>query len=225
MKIFKKKAAIIVSAIALTGGLLFVPVTKANENIILASVEWVNSQINPLKSEVNALKQQVSQQQQEINTLKQQIGQGGSTPPPATTPATVYVTKNNTAFRTGASTAYKVVAYKNAGTSFKIVGQHSGSTGLWYRVELTSSTLAWVNSADISTTKPSGTAPKEVFAFGEVNLRSGATTAYRVIETIPRGTTMAYLSSFTNAAGETWHRVKAPSGNEGWVIGGLVEVR
>lgn len=49
-----------------------------------------------------------------------------------------------------------------------------------------------------------------------VNLRSGATTSYKVTATIPAGTSLKLLSAFTNAQKEVWFNVEY-QGKKGWV--------
>ncbi|MFE8701691.1 SH3 domain-containing protein [Cytobacillus sp. FJAT-54145] len=228
----------IIAAGALTigigaGAYLFTPQgMSASSNVVLASVDWVTSQLNPVKTKVSDLESKVATQQQEINNLKAQLAKLGSPTTPPTTPptdgqlpSTVYVNKSSVTIHSGATTKYKIVATKTMGSALKVVGSHNSATGLWYNVELSSTLKGWVQSSDISITAPSNTTPTQVVAFGDVHLRKGATTGYTILTTIPKGTTLKYISTFVNTSGETWYNVETSSGLKGWVYGGLTEVR
>lgn len=205
-------------------------VMKASSNVVLASVDWVTSQLNPMKTKMTELESKIAAQQQEINSLKAQVSQPGTTPPPAVTPpvtgdlpSAVYA-KGTVNIHSGATKEYKVVATRASGSSLKVIDSHKAATGLWYRVELSSTLKGWVFSGDVSVEKPAN-AEKTVVTFGDVNLRKGATTSYASLAVIPKGTTLKYISSFTNAAGEVWHNVQTAAGVKGWIIGSLSEVK
>lgn len=205
-------------------------VMKASSNVVLASVDWVTSQLNPMKTKISELESKIASQQQEINTLKAQVSQPGTTTPPVVTPpvtgdlpSSVYA-KGTVNVHSGATKEYKVVATKTSGSLLKVIDSHKSATGLWYRVELSSTLKGWVFSGDVSIEKPAN-AEKVVVTFGDVNLRKGATTSYASLQVIPKGTNLKYISSFTNAAGEVWHNVQTAAGIKGWVIGSLSEVK
>lgn len=205
-------------------------VMKASSNVVLASVDWVTSQLNPMKTKISELESKIASQQQEINTLKAQVSNPGTTTPPVVTPpvtgdlpSSVYA-KGTVNVHSGATKEYKVVATKTSGSLLKVIDSHKSATGLWYRVELSSTLKGWVFSGDVSTEKPAN-AEKVVVTFGDVNLRKGATTSYASLQVIPKGTNLKYISSFTNAAGEVWHNVQTAAGIKGWVIGSLSEVK
>jgi uncharacterized protein YgiM (DUF1202 family) len=205
-------------------------VMKASSNVVLASVDWVTSQLNPMKTKISELESKIASQQQEINTLKAQVSNPGTTTPPVVTPpvtgdlpSSVYA-KGTVNVHSGATKEYKVVATKTSGSLLKVIDSHKSATGLWYRVELSSTLKGWVFSGDVSIEKPAN-AEKVVVTFGDVNLRKGATTSYASLQVIPKGTNLKYISSFTNAAGEVWHNVQTAAGIKGWVIGSLSEVK
>ncbi|WP_313892617.1 N-acetylmuramoyl-L-alanine amidase [Psychrobacillus sp.] len=52
------------------------------------------------------------------------------------------------------------------------------------------------------------------------NMRSGATTSYKVLATIPSGTSLKILNAFTNAQKEVWLNVEY-KGKKGWVTSDL----
>jgi uncharacterized protein YgiM (DUF1202 family) len=211
-----------------TGAVLFTPQgMNASGNVVLASVDWVTSQLNPVKTKISELESKLAAQQQEINNLKAQIGDTTNpptTPPTGQLPSVVYA-KGTVSVHSGATKDYKVIATKPAGSSLKVIDSFTGSSGLWYRVELSSTVRGWVYSGDVSTTKPATTTPTQVVTTGDVHLRKGATTSYPVIETLKAGTTHKYISTFTNSAGEKWYNIETTSGNKGWVFSGLSEVK
>lgn len=212
--------------------LLFVPApSNANTNVVLASVEWVNSLINPLQSKVTSLETKIATQEQQIRELQAAISSGGNIPaptpvPPSTElPSTVYTEKSGVTVHSGATRNYKVVETLSANKGLKVIDRHNGVDGLWYRVEVSASTKGWIYSGDVTTTKPSNYVPSQVIAKETINIRSGATTSYRVVETVVKGTSLKYLGQFKNAYGEVWYNVSMPNGKKGWVLSTLTEVK
>jgi uncharacterized protein YgiM (DUF1202 family) len=223
------------------GAVLFTPAgMNANTNVVLASVDWVNSKLNPvntkltsLQSQINALETKNTAQQKEIDSLKAQID--SKTPPTTTNPAPstnlpsyVYTTKSTVKIHSGALRTYKVVATKSKGASLKVVSSFKSTSGLWYRVKVTSTVYGWIYSGDVSTTKStasSTTSPTKVITTANVNLRKGATVAYDKIATISKGTTLKYIQSFKNSNGDTWYNVQTSSGLKGWMVGSFGQVK
>lgn len=227
----RSKKVIVAGMLALgigSGAVLFTPKDmKASGNVVLASVDWVTSQLNPVKSKITALESKLAAQEQEINNLKAQIGNTTNpptTPPTGQFPSVVYA-KGTVSIHSGATKGYKVIATRTAGSTLKVIDSFTGSAGLWYRVELSSTIRGWVYSGDVSTTKPTSTVPTQVVTTGDVYLRRGATTSYPVIETLKAGTTHKYISTFENSSGEKWFNIQTASGNKGWVFSGLSEVK
>ncbi|GLH64257.1 hypothetical protein PG301_20960 [Parageobacillus sp. G301] len=223
MKTKKWAISIGLAAGMIAGSIFFTPsVMKASEEVILASVDWVTSQLSPIKSDIASLKAKVEAQQKEIDRLKQQLANQPSTP---TLPSTVYVAKNNVAIRSGASTNYKVIAYKNAGDSLKVIDSFTSSQGLWYRVELSSTLKGWVYSGDVSTSRINNNTQKTVSTTDRVDIRKGATTSYPVIATVERGTSLVFIQSFTNSQKEVWYNVQLSNGQRGWMPAKFGEVK
>lgn len=227
----------VIAAIGLAAGigvtaLFFVPTpSNANTNVVLASVEWVNSLINPLQSKVSSLEAKVASQEQQIKDLQAAISNGGVIPtptpvPPSTEmPSTVFTAKSGVTVHSGATRNYKVVETLPLNKGIKVIDQHNGADGVWYRVELSSTLKGWVFSGDVTTSKPSNYVPSQVIAKESLNVRSGATTSYKVVETVSKGTSLKYLGQFKNAYGEVWYNVSMPSGKKGWVLSTLTEVK
>lgn len=208
--------------------------TKANSNLLLASVEWVQAQLNPINSKVTALEKQVAEQDAIIKQLQKAVAEGGTVVTPPTTtppdpstglPSTVYTTSSNVKVHSGATRDYKVLATFAANKGLKVIDQHKAATGIWYRVEVSATVKGWVFSGDVTTTKPSNVVPSEVVTKQAVNVRKGATTNYASLELVAKGTTLKYLDSFKNANGEIWYNVQTAKGNKGWVLSTLTEVK
>ena len=225
------KKLIIAGALSLgigAGALLATPLgSQAANNVVLASVDWVTSQITPINSKITNLENKLAAQEKEITSLKAQLSQGGTTPPPPTNEeqasTKVYVSKSSATIHSGATKDYKVVSTVSKGTSLKVIDSYTASTGLWYRVELSSTLKGWIFSGDVSTSAI--TSPSQVVTTASVNLRKGATTKYSSIKLLPAGTTLTYIQSFVNAAGETWYNVQTSDGTKGWMISTHSEVR
>ncbi|WP_391120291.1 SH3 domain-containing protein [Psychrobacillus sp. L3] len=230
-----------ISAIATILGLslivsMFIPTsTKADSNLLLASVEWVQAQLNPLQTKVNTLEKQLADQEAMIKQLQKAVAEGGNvvvTPPTPTVPdistgttSVVYTTGSSVKVHSGASSDYKVLATFGADKALTVVDQFKASTGVWYRVEVSATVKGWVFSGDITTTKPTSYIPTNVIAKQAVNVRKGATTNYQSLELVAKGSTLKYLGSFKNASGETWYNVQTAKGTKGWVLSTLTEVK
>lgn len=207
--------------------------TKADSNLLLASVEWVQAQLNPLKTKVTALEKQVAEQDAIIKQLQKAVAEGGSvvTPPPTTEnpgtglPATVYTTSNNVKVHSGATRDYKVLATYGANKGLTVIDQHTSASGIWYRVEISSTVKGWVFSGDVTTTKPTNVVPTQVITKQAANIRKGATTNYASLELVAKGTSLKYLDTFKNANGEIWYNVQTAKGTKGWVLSTLTEVK
>lgn len=240
-----KKSKKFIAACSITlgigaGAILFSPQgMSASSNLVLASVDWVSSQLNPINAKVTGLETKINAQQKEIDNLKAQLAQGAkpttpSTPtPPATSnpdvnneaPTTVYVAKSSVTVHSGATRDYKVVSTQTKNTQLKVIDSFKSSTGLWYRVEISASVKGWVHSDDVSTSKSPTASPTQVEIKSNVHLRKGATTDYSILETLQAGSTVKYIQSFVNAKGETWYNVESSTGKKGWMISTLGEVK
>lgn len=206
--------------------------TKADSNLLLASVEWVQAQLNPIQTKVTSLEKQVAEQKVLIEQLQKAVAEGGGvvTPPttptvPSDLPSVVYTTTSSVKVHSGASRDYKVLATFGANKGLTVIDQHKSTSGVWYRVEISATVKGWVFSGDVSTTKPTDYIPTNVITKQAVNVRKGATTNYASIELVAKGTSLKYLGSFKNASGETWYNVQTAKGTKGWVLSTLTEVK
>lgn len=218
----------LVSLTILVGFLILSPsMTKANSNLLLASVEWVQAQLNPLQTKVNQLETKIVKQEQEIKLIKDAMANVNSQPEKITTfPVTIYTTKTSTTVHSGATKSYKVVATLPIGKALTATDSFSSTSGIWYRVNVSNTLSGWIFSSDITVTKPSNYTPESVVAKYATNIRSGASTQYKIVEVVLVGTSMKYLGSFTNSTtGETWYNVLTSKGNKGWVLSTQTEVK
>jgi uncharacterized protein YgiM (DUF1202 family) len=223
----KKRWAVGLLGMGVTFGALTTG-TSAESNVLLASVEWVNAQINPMKTKITALETKIAQQQTEIDQLKSSGSTGGtttpSTPPPAAElPSKVYVKSSNAKLYSGAATSYKLVSQKTYGSKLTVIAQFQASTGLWYRINLGNNKYGWIKSTYVSTTAVSS--PKTVTTKTSVNIRRGAATSYEIYTTVPSKTNLKYLNSFTSPNGDVWYNVQTTSGIRGWMTASLGEVK
>ncbi|MDP4171210.1 MAG: SH3 domain-containing protein [Bacillota bacterium] len=229
-----------------SGALLFTPKgINASGNVVLASVDWVTSQLNPMNSKIADLEKKIASQQQDLSNLRAQIntmaanaqvqGQGQQLQ------SVVYTTKT-AAIRSGANVHYKIIATKTVGSSLKVIDSVTLSTGLWYRVELSSTLKGWIAATDISLVKNSSAnanasdtkisvtsqasvTPKQVIITKSVTLRKGASDSYPANATIQAGKSVMYLQTFVNSKGETWLNVETPTHVRGWMLSGFGEVK
>ncbi|WP_372698499.1 SpoIID/LytB domain-containing protein [Arthrobacter sp. JSM 101049] len=147
---------------------------------------------------------------------------------PAAIPATAATTKQTTAnlnMRTGASTSYRVVTTLKKGTKVSV----SSTKGSWSRVAAGKKT-GWVSSkylakpapakkkapakkpaAKAPAKKPAAKKPVAKMTTATLNLRSGASSKYRVVKVLKKGTKVSVSSTKG-----TWSKVAA-TGKTGWV--------
>jgi uncharacterized protein YgiM (DUF1202 family) len=213
----KKTKLLIVSFVFLLGFVAgsFMPFksTSAQSNVILASVEWVTSQINPLKSRVDKL-------EAEVQALRQALADTNLDIP--TMPSKVYVKSMVATIHSGASTSYKIVSQKPIGTELKVIDQYENN-GKWYRVEYAAGSYGWIQQGDISFS--SVAKPTTVVVKQTTYLHSGASTSYRKVATLYAGQSYKYITAFRNSNGEIWYNIELNSGTRGWMQATYGEVK
>lgn len=155
---------------------------------------------------------------------------------------TQVVGKSASEMRSGATTSYKVVATIPAGTSLEVLDSFTNAQKeVWFNVEFEGK-KGWVKSDLFTLNTAAGQAPttavksssvtngtsyvgtNQVLGKNASNMRSGATTSYKVVETIPAGTSLKILNAFTNAKKEVWFNVEY-KGKKGWVISDLFALK
>ncbi|WP_181149775.1 SH3 domain-containing protein [Arthrobacter sp. MYb227] len=132
----------------------------------------------------------------------------------AALPAKVRTTANLN-MRTGSSTAYRILLTIPSGTTVAVSAQASNG---WYKVSYAGQT-GWVSGTYVSIVKAAGssTLPAKVRTTANLNMRTGSSTAYRILLTIPSGTTVAVSAQASNG----WYKVSY-AGQTGWVSGTYV---
>lgn len=132
-----KKTLFTISFVFLLGFMIgsFTPVKSgsAASNVVLASVEWVTNQINPLKTKVDRL-------EADVKELRQSLENGN--------PTSVTIKSTTTVHRSADATE-RVVATLKTGTTVKYVDSFTNrKTGqLWYNVELSTGLRGWVQAS------------------------------------------------------------------------------
>jgi uncharacterized protein YgiM (DUF1202 family) len=214
----KKTKLMIVSFVFLLGFVAgsFMPFKSisAQSNVILASVEWVTSQINPLKSRVDKL-------EAEVQALRQALADTNLDIP--TTPSKVYVKSMVATIHSGALTSYRIVSQKPIGTELKVIDQYDSKEGRWYRVEYSSGNYGWIQQGDISFS--SVAKPTTVVVTKTTYLYSGASTTYRKVATLSAGQSYKFITAFRNNSGEIWYNIELKSGTRGWMQATYGEVK
>ena len=126
--------------------------------------------------------------------------------------------------RKGASKSYASVGKVTSGQTVKVIDTFKNSLGeTWYRLDM-NSFKGWVQAAVFeksSVTLPPANIPikgDSVYtANNSVKARSGATTSYKVVATLPLNKQLTVVDTFNNAKGETWIRVQISSKTYGWI--------
>ncbi|MGP9528786.1 SH3 domain-containing protein [Glutamicibacter sp. AOP5-A2-18] len=114
-------------------------------------------------------------------------------------------TTDNLNMRTGSSTAYSVLKTIPKGTSVAVVGRASNG---WYKVSYDGKSGYVSNSYVVAAS---------VRTLDSLNMRGGASTSYRILKTIPTGTTVSAYAKASNG----WYKVSY-GGSTGWVSGTYV---
>ncbi|WP_144509587.1 SH3 domain-containing protein [Bacillus sp. FJAT-22090] len=142
------------------------------------------------------------------------------------------ITASNVNVRTGAGTEFDSISKVQTGQIVSVLSHVKNNDGqVWYQVSY-NSTEGWIISdylqaiAPIAVKEASTTSGKsyegttQKIGNSAANMRSGATTAYKVVATIPTGTSLKIISTFTNTQKEVWFNVEY-KGKKGWVISDL----
>lgn len=137
----------------------------------------------------------------------------------------LYITKDNTSLRRGASESYAVTATLSANQ--KVTGIDSftdSSESLWYRVKLSTGQTGWVEAQYVQDHPLAVQHEDTEFEAFDVyakedktTIHRGAMDTYAVIHTASRGAKLHVIDSFTHASGELWYRVEVSPTVTGWV--------
>lgn len=136
----------------------------------------------------------------------------GGTPTQVSAPsssATNYTAKSNVNLRTGGSLKHKIITQIKKGQTVKMVSYNSK----WSKV-LYGSKTGYVSTSYLTKTaekKPVTASATKYVTTDRLNMRTGASTKYKIITTIPKGKTVTYVSK-----SGSWYKVKYGS-KTGWV--------
>lgn len=147
-------------------------------------------------------------------TPKKVVAKAPSTSPvkaPATPKAsgttTTYTTKDNLNMRTGGSTKHKVVTLIPKGKAVTMVSYNSAWSKVTYGGKTGFVSTKYLNKTVKSTTVKAPSTPKATVVTyvttDNLNLRTGASTKYKVLTLIPKGKSVTYLGK-----SGTWYKVK-----------------
>ncbi|KZZ85013.1 MULTISPECIES: GW dipeptide domain-containing protein [Bacillaceae] len=200
----KMKIALIFGA-GIIAGSIFTPLatSQASSNLVLASVEWVTSQLTPINNRVASL-------EREVQTLKQM-----NTNPAL--PSKVYVKAVIADVHSGAMEHYRVLASIPVSQILNVSQEITSEDGKYYRVEYSTGNTGWIPASEVSTAPVAKPASFIVKTPGAVY--SGASvTGYKKVGSVSEGQTLKYVNAFKNrSTKEVWINVQLSNGTKGWV--------
>jgi uncharacterized protein YgiM (DUF1202 family) len=128
--------------------------------------------------------------------------------------------------RSGAGTNFGIVATLPAGTTGNVIGGPTNASGYtWWQVRTSGGTSGWVVSNWIVRLSSSNPGSPSGFAKGvsvrtsiAVNLRANAGTNYDIVATLASNSNGTITDGPRVATGYTWWKVRATTGQEGWVV-------
>lgn len=182
--------------------------TSAASNVVLASVEWVNSQLNPAKDRITKLESDVASLRQALEDTNTSI---------PSLPSQVYVKSLVAEIHSGALYKYKVLSTGSISQSLKVLQEVTASDGKFYRVEYAPNKFGWIAASDISYS--SVTKPASVTITTAASVYSGADTkGYKTVGTVAKGQKVTYLGAFQNRQTKAiWVNVQLSNGKAGWL--------
>jgi N-acetylmuramoyl-L-alanine amidase len=133
------------------------------------------------------------------------------------------VTVDSATIHKGATEAYDVVAKVEKSEELTVINSFKNASGdLWYRVDL-GSVKGWIKSSafETQTTPPPEKEDLPEYMYAKLNgikVHSGATSSYKVVETLNTNQKVKILDSFTNSFNEKWIRVGVTEKLSGWVL-------
>ncbi|MBH0164066.1 hypothetical protein IHV12_04020 [Fictibacillus sp. 7GRE50] len=211
----KKKLAALSAAmfIGFIGG-AFTVKSEAASNVLLASTEWVLSQINPMKDRITTLENKVNQ-----------LSNGGSNPQVPVQGVSDVVTKGSTPVRRGASITERVFFTAPAGTALTYSSTYTNAkTGeKWYIVKLADGRAATVLASKSSVSISSVTSFSSAITINTTAARRSASPTGIIYKNLAAGTVVKYSSTFTAADGQKWYIVKLSDGRAAAILASSAE--
>ncbi|WP_082820790.1 SH3 domain-containing protein [Fictibacillus phosphorivorans] len=136
------------------------------------------------------------------------------------TTKTLYVSQHNLAVRKGASNVYPTIATLKQNQKVTIIDEHNSSSGKWYRLKLSSKSFGWVPAKHLSPQQIKAT--KITVKVTSAIVRSGASTTYKKVSTLPKGKSFNVIDTFINSKNETWYRIEYSKKRYGWISSTVV---
>lgn len=136
----------------------------------------------------------------------------------------VVYAKENLHVRRGALTTYSITATIPKGEKLNVVATFTNNAKeLWYRVKLSDNTFGWV----LSVYTQQNPILNELLYINvdSANVRSGATTSYKVVATLAKNTAVKVIDQHTNNNGELWYRLDLNNGLKGWISSSLLSTK
>ncbi|AZB44550.1 hypothetical protein CEF21_20935 [Bacillus sp. FJAT-42376] len=208
----KTKIALVFGAGILAGS-IFTPLatSQASSNLVLASVEWVTSQLTPVNNRIANL-------EREVQTLKQM-----NTNPAL--PSKVYVKTVIADIHSGAMEHYRVLASVPVSQILNVSQEITSEDGKYYKVEYSTGKTGWIPASEVSSTAVQKPASFIVKSSGTV-YSGAAETGYKRVATVSAGQTLKFLNAFKNSSTkEVWINVQLSNGAKGWVKQQFGEVK
>jgi len=119
----------------------------------------------------------------------------------------IYVEKDNARFRSGPGTNYQILWESPRYTPLEYLAKYKD----WYAVRDHDGDVAWVSDQVIKKGEAA------IVTYKKANIRKGPGTNTRIIFFVEKG----YLFKVIDKK-NGWLKIKAPDGDEGWVLGKLV---
>ncbi|WP_082892613.1 SH3 domain-containing protein [Rossellomorea aquimaris] len=130
------------------------------------------------------------------------------------------VNTSNTKMHTGATTEYKIVTTLNEKQIVHTVSKFTNSLGeSWYQVEVNAN-RGWINAKYLSDVEennpPSPEETNSIIQVQKAEIRTGASSAYKIIKYAYLNESYVIIDTFNNSLGEKWFRVKVGD-SAGWI--------
>jgi N-acetylmuramoyl-L-alanine amidase len=120
--------------------------------------------------------------------------------------------------RKGATASYSIVKSLNTGQLVTVIDEFTNSSGeKWYRIDL-GSIKGWAKSTTFSKNAAVSNDQYGTINGSKVNVRKGASTSYKTVDTLSNGKKVKVIDSFKNNKNEIWYRIEYGK-LKGWVIG------
>lgn len=167
----------------------------------------------------------------------------GTTETPQTSSGTVVNTGSDPLnIRKGPGTNYSVIGSLKLGNTFNIVASAKDSSGtVWYKLTYNGS-YGYVSSkyvkvsdqntgSDPGTTTPPAENKPVTFQMGTVttsdglNVRTGAGTSYKRLDTLPKGTSVVVTGSAKDSSGKVWYKYQYSTSQAGYLCSDYLSVK